>query len=189
LDFPRTEVFVSTAASTKPPAATGYSLAKPLGRCCVCGRTIEVGQKMVAALRENPAGFERLDLCLECAPSLDKKNVLASWQAMMPPPQAKPKIFVDDEVLKELFVRLAEAGEPIKVSFRFMLGLVLMRKRLLAYDSTRKVEGQAEGREIWSVRLKGSEESMDLVNPRLDERQLAEVAAQMGEILNQEIAP
>ena len=40
------------------------------------------------------------------------------------------------------------------------------------------------GREIWSVRFKGKEELMDLVNPRLDEQQVGEVSSQLGEILN-----
>ena len=66
------------------------------------------------------------------------------------------------------------------MNFRFVLGLILMRKRRIVYESTR----QDEAGEIWSVRFKGKEELMDLVNPRLDEQQVGEVSSQLGEILN-----
>jgi hypothetical protein len=98
----------------------------------------------------------------------------------MHPPTAKKNVFVDDDVLCDLFGRLAEAEGAAKLNFRFVLGLILMRKRRIVYESTR----QDAGREIWTVRFKGREENMDLVNPRLDEQQVGEVSSQLGEILN-----
>ena len=70
--------------------------------------------------------------------------------------------------------------EPGKVNFRFVLGLVLMRKRLLTYELSHATGGQ----EYWRVRLKGRESSIDLVNPRLDEQQVAQVSEQLGQILS-----
>ena len=101
----------------------------------------------------------------------------------MPHPQEKKKLFVDDEVLCGLFERLADAGEPAKVNFRFVLGLILMRKRLIVYEGSR----QENGRDLWVVRLKGRDERLDLVDPRLDEHQMAEVSGQLGQILNEEL--
>ena len=46
-----------------------------------------------------------------------------------------------------------------------------MRKRLLVYETTRK-DANAE---IWSMRFRGREDKLDMVNPRLDESQVAEV--------------
>jgi hypothetical protein len=93
-------------------------------------------------------------------------------------------VFVDDEVLCGLFERLAEATEPAKVNFRFVLGLILMRKRLVIYDGTR---ADGDGRDVWVVRLKGREDRLDLVDPKLNEQQMSEVSQQLGEILNQEL--
>ena len=59
----------------------------------------------------------------------------------------------------------------------------MMRKRLLVYESTRK-DGE---RELWSMRFKGTEDKLDMINPRLDEQQVAEVSQQLGEILNEEL--
>jgi hypothetical protein len=37
------------------------------------------------------------------------------------------------------------------------------------------------------MRFKGREEKLDLLNPRLDESQMAEVSQQLGQILNEEM--
>jgi hypothetical protein len=178
---------MSTAAPIKPAGpvagAAGYEVARPQGRCHVSGRVIEPGEKFMAALRESPQGFERLDVAADQWDGFDRAGVLAFWQAVMPRPEAKKRLFVDDTVLCELFERLADASEPSKLNFRFVLGLILMRKRLVIYDETR-TEGE---REIWIVRLKGRDDHMDLVNPKLDEQQVLEVSQQLNQILSEEL--
>lgn len=175
---------MSTAAPTKPQAATGgYSVARAQGKCHVSGKAINPGDKFMAAVRETPLGLERLDIAPEYWDAFDKKDLLGYWHATMPEPTAKKQVFVDDAVLCELFERLAEASEPAKLNFRFVLGLILMRKRMLVYETTH-VENE---KEIWTVRLKGKDEKLDLLNPKLDEQQVAEVSTQLGEILNGEV--
>src|SRR5262245_50078167 len=118
---------MSTAAPSKPTGpvtgAAAYEVARPQGRCHVSGRVIEPGEKFMAALRETPAGFERLDVAADQWESFDRAGVLAFWQAVMPRAEAKKRLFVDDTVLCELFERLADASEPSKLNFRFVLGL------------------------------------------------------------------
>ncbi|MGD0770805.1 MAG: hypothetical protein ABSB42_21695 [Tepidisphaeraceae bacterium] len=168
------------AAAAKPAGGGGYAIAKAEAKCRVCGRAIAVGEKLMAALRETPAALERVDVCAGCWNGFDKTGLLGYWQTTMHPPTAKKNVFVDDDVLCELFERLGQAVDPAKVNFRFVLGLILMRKRRIVYESTRH-DGE---KEIWSVRFKGREELLDLLNPRLDEQQVGEVSVQLGEILN-----
>jgi hypothetical protein len=186
------EAFMSTAAQSPaaPPAAqaagfSGYSLARAQGKCSLCGRDIAPGEKFTAAVRESAAGLERLDITPECWEQLDKKTLLAYWQGTMPTTAAaRPKLFVDDAVLCDLFERLADAAEPAKLNFRFVLALILMRKRLIVYESTHLERDQ----EFWTLRMKGREQLLDLINPKLDEAQIAEVTAQLGQILSGEPA-
>ena len=105
----------------------------------------------------------------------------------MPRHEAKKKLFVDDEVLCQLFERLSDVQEPAKLNFRFVLGLILMRKRMLIYETTRHEGGEGNDRELWTVRFKGREDRLDLLNPRLTEEQVGEVSQQLGEILNEEL--
>ena len=109
--------------------------------------------------------------------------MVAFWQTLMPRPEQKKKVFVDDTVLCELFERLGTVTEPAKLSFRFVLGLILMRKRLVLYESTRI----DHDREIWQVRMKGRDDMLDLLDPKLEAAQIHEVSQQLGEILHQEL--
>jgi hypothetical protein len=154
---------------------------RPHGVCSVSGAAIAGGDKFVAAIRETPEGIERLDVLPQHWPDLDRTGVLAYWHTVMPRVEEKKKLFVDDEVLCTLFERLADATEEAKLNFRFVLGLVLMRKRLIVYEQTRREEGH----DVWVVRLKGREDRLDLVDPKLDESKVADVSQQLGEILNE----
>ena len=94
-------------------------------------------------------------------------------------PDEKKHIFVDDEMLMAFFDRLKEDTEPEKVNFRFVLTLVLMRKRRLKYDSTKT----DDGKEIWRLKRMSDKEFDEVVNPHLDEEQIEQLSSQIGQIL------
>jgi len=170
------------AAPASAPAS-GYEVARAGGQCVVCNVQIEPGQPLMAGLRETDLGFERFDICLNDWTTFDRTGLVGFWRTIMPRHEQKKKVFVDDQVLCDLFERLAEATEPAKLNFRFVLGLILMRKRLIIYERSRE-EG---GEELWTVRLRGKDDHLDLLNPKLNELQMQEVSTQLGEILNEEI--
>jgi len=174
----------ATPPPTPPkPQSGGYDVAKPLGKCHVTGEAIAPGEKFMAALRETPLGFERVDVSMKAWPQFDRKDVVGFWQTTMPAHEQKKKLFVDDEVLCDLFERLKDTTEQPKLNFRFVLGLILMRKKMLVYENSRS----EDGKDIWVVRFRGKEEPLDLLNPKLDETQVAEVSQQLGQILNEEL--
>lgn len=174
---------MSTAAPAKPNA-NGYSVARPVGKCAQSGRDILPGEKMMALLRETPVGLERVDISMEAWPTVNHEDALAYWQNVMPAPeQQKKRLFVDDEVLATLFERLADTTEPNKIGFRFVLGLILMRKRVLVYESTETENGQ----NVWVVRFKGKEPKLRMTDPHLTEEQIKSVTGQLGEIMNEEL--
>jgi len=84
----------TAAASPNPtkPQGGGYEVAKPLGKCAVTGEAINVGEKFMAALRETPLGFERVDVSMPAWADFDRKDVVAYWQATMPAVEAKKKL-------------------------------------------------------------------------------------------------
>jgi hypothetical protein len=171
------------APTNKPASQSGYEVARARGQCAICQTPIQPDQPLMAALRETPAGFERLDVCPNCWPTFDRAQLVGFWRTTMPKSEHKKKLFVDDEVLCQLFERLSETTEPAKLNFRFVLGLILMRKRLIVYEGTRIDDGN----EIWTVRFKGKEDQMDLLNPKLEESQIQDVSNQLSEILSEEL--
>ena len=165
--------------------STEYPVGRPHGVCHVTGRPIEPGQTYFAALRETPDGFERLEFLPEAWtgwPPEEKTRLLAFWRTEMATREAeKRKLLVDDEVLSELFRRLAGVAEPEKLAFRFMLGLILMRKKKLVYEGS---ETRPNGGDVWRMRFRKEEEILEVIDPKLDESQLEEVGRQVGQILH-----
>jgi hypothetical protein len=177
----------AAAANANKPAASSasgaYEVARARGQCVVCQTQIPPQQPLMAALRETPIGFERLDICLNCWEGFDKTDLIGFWKTSLPLVEQKKRLFVDDDVLCQLFERLHDTTEPAKLNYRFVLGLFLMRNRLIVYEASRN-DG---AKEIWQVRFKGKEEILDLLNPRLDESQILDVSNQLSQILNEEL--
>ena len=77
------------------------------------------------------------------------------------------------------FDRLADETEPDKVNFRFVLTLILMRKRKLKYDGC-EID---DGNEVWTLKVTGQDRFEKVVNPHLTEDQIEGLTGQMGQIL------
>lgn len=172
-----------------PPRKVEYPVGRPHGVCFVTQQAIGPGEAYFAALRETSQGFERVEFtpaAWEAWPKEQKSGLLAFWRTTMPARDAserdKRRLLVDDEVLGELFRRLADVGEPEKLAFRFMLGLMLMRKKKLVFEGS---DRDAEGREVWRVRFRREEgPPSEMIDPKLSESQLEEVGRQVGQILH-----
>ncbi|MGF1633863.1 MAG: hypothetical protein ACFCVE_08455 [Phycisphaerae bacterium] len=165
------------------PTQDKYGIGRPGGVCAVCGRALVAGEAVFAALRETAEGFERLDVAPEHWAAFDKSDLAATWRTTVPDPTQKKKLFVDDAVLCDLFVRLGGVEEAAKLHFRFVLGLVLMRKRLATLLTTRTDE---QGREVWQMKVRGHDEPVDLVDSQPGEAETTEVSAQLSQILDTE---
>jgi hypothetical protein len=158
-----------------------WEIKKPLGQCSGTGRAIVAGEEYFAALVETPQGLERRDFCSEYW-SEHKPEVFCYWKSKLVPPEQKKKLFVDDDMLMAFFERLANETEQEKINFRFVLMLILMRKRLLKYDSSRITDGK----EMWRLRITGTDTMADVVNPHLSEEQIEQLSSQVGQILQVE---
>ncbi len=159
-----------------------WEINKPLGQCYGTGRKIEHGEEYFGALVEIDEGLERRDFCADYWES-EKPNVFCYWRSKLPHPDQKKQIFVDDEMLMAFFERLEKETGQEKVNFRFVLALILMRKRRLKYDATR-VEN---GKEIWRLRIVGEKEIVEVINPQLDEEQVEQLSSQIGQILQTDL--
>ena len=156
-----------------------WEINKPLGECCGTGKKIEYGEEYFAALIETDEGLQRRDYCADYWEE-NKPTVFCYWRSKLPEGGKKKQIFVDDEMLMAFFERLAEEDEQEKINFRFVLTLILMRKRHLKYDSSRL----EDEKEIWRMRVVGGDNQfVEVVNPYLNEEQIEQLSSQMGEIL------
>jgi hypothetical protein len=155
-----------------------WEIDKPLGQCSGSGKKIEYGEEYFAALVETDQGLARRDFCADYWQE-QKPDVFCYWKTKLPRPDQKKHIFVDDEMLMAFFERLEQEREQEKINFRFVLALILMRKRRLKYDSS---ETQ-DNKEIWRLRVVGGKETVEVINPHLDEEQIKQLSSQLSEIL------
>ena len=167
--------------------AKEYNIDKTAGQCVLCGRLIAPGEDLVATVTEADEELRRQDYCLACwqaEPGDDSPGVLGVWRTRMPAPKEKKKLLVDDELLVNFFQRLEGTDAAAKISFRFVLALVLMRKKLLVYDSAEKRD---DGTELWTMHLKGEPTRYAVIDPHMDEENIAAVSRQLGEIMEGEL--
>lgn len=159
-----------------------WEINKPLGQCSGTGRTIQPGQEYFAALVETDQGLQRRDFSADFWRD-SKPEVYCYWKTRLPSPEQKKQPFVDDDMLLAFFERLANETEQEKINFRFVLMLILMRRRRLKYDST-----QSDGdMELWRLRVVGANEFVEVINPHLSEGEIQQLCSQIGEILQVEV--
>ena len=104
-------------------------------------------------------------------------------------------------------VSLSDVDNPQRLAFRFILALILMRKKLLRYNRTemRPATVQTDKgltdtveQEWWLLTPKLDlskgplgrwkvDESIEVLNPQLDEQRTQQVTEQLNEILNAEL--
>jgi hypothetical protein len=181
---------------------TQYHVARQTGVCAATGEPIAPGSACIATLCEREGSDElvRLDFGLAAWEAGARPEGLFSfWRTTSQPPQAKRRVFVDDEVLLDLFHRLEGDDRPQRAAFRFVLGLVLLRKRLLRFEGRSTSWGAAgagsasagsAAPERWLLRPRGADPSdppIELVNPRLGDDDVRDITAQLGEILDGEL--
>lgn len=159
-----------------------WDINRPLGECCGTGETIEAGQEYFGALVETEQGLIRRDFCEEYW-DREKPEVFCFWKTKLPDPTEKKPVFIDDDMLMAFFERLADETDQEKLNFRFVLAMILMRKRRLKYDATR-MDGDQE---IWCVRVVGTKDVVEVVNPHLDEEQIEQLSSHLGEILHADL--
>lgn len=203
--------------------APAYEITRSTGQCALTGRTLEPGEAYMSTLVESdptaavtPAtalGLHRVDVSMEAWDQGQRPQRLFShWKSIVPQPNQKKKLFVDDEVLMNLLRRLADASEPQRLAFRFVLALILMRKKLLRYDGSEKRtetvtttnedgsagETKMVEREWWLMTPKldakkghfgkwNEDDRIDVLDPHLDEAQIQQVTQQLNEILDAEL--
>lgn len=121
-------------------------------------------------------------------------EMFSFWKTLIPTPTEKKRIFVDDAVLVDLFQRLEAKEAPQDLRFRFVLALILMRKRILRYEASRPLAADSGGgAEEWDMTLRGSEKEnrapapVKVINPNLTPEQISEVSQQLTQILAEEV--
>lgn len=173
--------------------STNYEISRSSGVCAATGRGLSPGEPCIAVLCE-PADdenlpFVRLDYSIDAWEAGSRPERLFSyWRTAVPEPNARKRLLVDDDLLLNVFERLAGDERPQRAAFRFVIALILMRKKLLRYVR-REMRGDNE---IWFLAPRvpadaPQPEPFEVVNPRLADDDIRELSDQLSEILNADL--
>ncbi len=157
-----------------------WEVGRITGRCCVTGREFAEGDAYYAVLLETPEGFERRDYS-DQGWTGPPEGSFCHWRGRIAPREKKPTLIaVDQGVLINLFLRLEDDASLMKQQFRFVLALLLMRKRLLRFEQT----VHNADREYWQMRLVKEQSLHQVINPRLTDLEVDRLQAQLTAILS-----
>lgn len=157
--------------------ATEWNMPRQSPSCCACQREFEIDETFGAFLYTAAGGFERRDYCAACTPADDA--ALAHWKTRRPAPAARRAPVFDRETVFAFFTRLDDADTPDKLQFRFVLALLLWRKKVLRFTETLS---DAEG-EVWRFETPTGGQRYDVRRPDLDEGQIERLSAQLEQLL------
>ena len=173
---------------------TAYSVSRSAGVCAATQRAFAAGEVFVAALVEAPGvGITRIDYSVDAwnggARPAAPAAVVGFWKShYQPNPEAK-KNLLDDAELMELFDNLSGTTDAKQIRFRYMLALLLIRRRLIRVVSTKRTKEGA----IMSIYRRGETADKgppsELIDPGLDEMAIADAMEQLAQLMDTDRAP
>ena len=169
--------------------ATGLTIGRATGRCAATGRAFAPGERYVATLaeRDGAPGLERADFSLDAWEQGRRPEaplvMVGSWKSVAGEARAKRHAIADDEELLDLFSQLEGTTEPRRVALRYVLALLLVRRRLLVHEGVTPASGSRPALMRVRLRRAGSTPT-EVIDPGMDEALLTEAVATLTEALS-----
>jgi hypothetical protein len=147
-----------------------YQIQPNTRRCAASGRELRPGERYFSTLLDEGGKFVRKDFAAEAWQG-PPDGAFGFWAGRIPQPNAKRRPPIDDELLLDCFGRLEGQEEPGRVSFRYVLALLLMRRRRFRFEEAK----EEAGREVLCLRCTRTGARHEVVNPGLSDEELTAV--------------
>ena len=155
-----------------------YDIHKSSHQCCVTGRTLQEGEEYYSVLVDAGGELVRHDYSME-AWAGEPEGAIGFWKTRVPAKDQPKRIVIDVQVMLDFLRRLEEAEEPSKINMRYLLALLLMRKRVLKFDAVER-----EGEQDYLVlSCRREDATYRVLDPHLSEQELEELQTQMETVL------
>ena len=148
------------------PVMTAYDIQNPTRLCAATGRALQVGEKYWAVLSEQDGKFVRNHYSAAAWPG-PSPRAIAYWTGTVPPADRPMKPVIADELLVDCLNRLAGTTDPHQIRFRYVVALLLMRRKRYKFDDA--------GPNDLTLRDAKTGEKIRVADPRLDESEIEAV--------------
>ena len=195
-----------------------YDLQRPSGVCAATGEELFAGETCYVALvdppleereaaedkskaKPNDSGdlpLLRVDISAKALEAgFLPLHLFGYWRTTVAEPNEKKKLLVGDAAIQELMLSLAEADDPKQLAFRYVLALILLRKKLLRHDGIDRredPEGDGPVQDWWTFTPKldidkghfgkwNDEVQFEVLDPHITPNEIAGVTEQLGQVL------
>jgi hypothetical protein len=160
---------------------TEWDIQSRANACTACQKQFADKEAYHTLLTMDARGYTRRDLCGACFAGAPREGVLSYWQGeykLPPPPPPEP---IQKETAETLLRKLVESTDPSHTAARYILAVMLERKRILKHRDT--VRGES-GEELLVYEHARTGESFTLPDPHLRLDQLAQVQQEVAELLH-----
>jgi len=155
-----------------------WQVAKSDRVCAATGRALEEGEVYFSALREEGESFLRADYAVDVWPAVDKTAFFSFWRTRVPAATEKKRLIIDTEAFYAFFSSLEDPSERHRQVFRYLVALILTRKRVLRLDS---IDKTPEG-DVLVLFDRRAEKEARVFCPEVSEEQLAEAQENLNQI-------
>ena len=118
-----------------------YEIERSAKSCAVTGREFAPGEEFYSALIAEGAELKRCDYSV-AAWQGPPPNTVGWWKSQMPDQHARRSYWAPNDVLLNFFDELAEQSD--KQDMRYVLALLLVRRRVLRMEEERRDEAGHE---------------------------------------------
>ena len=157
---------------------TAKEIAGPTRRCAATGRELLPGEAFMASLTLTPDGYCRADYAESAWPG-PPHNCVAYWPGKVPASPAAKMPSYPESTLAEWFAQLSTDADPAKAHLRYVVALLLMRKKRLKFEDSKPTEA---GR-VMLLRDAKTGARYEVSDPELGASELADAEAEVGRVL------
>ena len=155
-----------------------YQIQPNSRRCAITGKELQPGERFYSALLEENRQLVRKDYSQEAWQG-PPSGAAFFWTGRVVADTEKLKPRFDDDLLEDCFERLGGQTEPSRVNFRYVVALLLMRRRRFRYENS-VIEHGIEKITLYCLR---SGTKHEVVNPRLSEEEMSQVQEEVFNVL------
>lgn len=160
---------------------TDWNIQSRASACTHCQTPFADKQTYHTLLSMTAEGYRRRDLCADCYASARRDGVFSYWQGEYKLPPPPPPEAIQKDTAESLLRKLVESADPSHAAARYILAVMLERKRILRHRDTVQ---EADGRELLVYEHTQTGESFTIPDPKLRLDQLEEVQKQVADLLS-----
>src|SRR5258708_7689060 len=159
---------------------TEWDIQSRADACTACRKPFVDKEVYQTLLSVDASSYARRDLCGACFAGASRDGVISYWQGEYKLPPPPPPEAIQKESAETLLRKLVESTDPSHAATRYILAVMLERKRILKHRDTVHEE---DGNDLLVYEHARTGESFTLPDPHLRLDQLEHVQEEVAALL------